>query len=154
MPNWCSNTILFNGKQSQLKKIQRLFEGMERKEQKENRGQIPDFIKSDTGYFFNIRWEEGTLYYETRWGPNTDIAIGIADHFKVDFTLWFDEPMMMVYGRAEYRDKINTLTELDNEDFDLYEFDEENDNWKFEGEIYDSEYEIKDILLERKHDKS
>ncbi len=150
MPNWCSNTVQFDGKPSQLEKIQRLFEGLEKKEQLENCGQLPDFIKADSGYFFNTRWEEGTLYYETRWSPNSDILVSIADKFTVNFTHDFEEPGNLIFGRIEYRDKLITLVELDSNDFDLYEYDEENDNWIFEGQIYESDYEIKEILLERK----
>lgn len=150
MPNWCSNTVQFDGKPSQLKKIQRLFENIEKKERKENCGQLPDFVKAEIGYFFSTRWEEGVLYYETRWSPNTDILVAIADKFMVNFIHDFDEPGNLVYGQAEYRNKIITLTELDNQDFDLYDYDEENDSWIFEGERYESDYEIKEILLERK----
>lgn len=149
MPNWCSNNVIFEGKPSQVKKIQRLFKALAVKEAKESRGQLPDFINMDSGYFFSIRWEETTLQYETRWAPNTDILIAIADHFEVEFTHEFDEPMMMIFGKSEYRDKCISVTELD-DDRDKYDYDEENDNWIFEGQVYESDYEIKEILLERK----
>lgn len=154
MPNWCSNTVQFIGTSSKLKKLQRLFNGLAKKEAKENCGQFPDFIKADRGYFFSTRWEEGVLYYETRWSPNTDVLISIADHFKVGFQHDFEESGNLVYGQAIYEKKQVSLYELESGDFDLFEFDEEKENWVFEGERYESDYEIKEILLERKTEKS
>lgn len=123
---------------------------MEVKEAKENKGQLPEFVKMNTGYFFSIRVEGDAIQYETRWAPNTDILIMIADHFDLEFTHEFDEPMMMIYGKSEYRNKCISVIELDSDDTDLYEYDEEKDCWIFEGKSYESDYEIKEILLERK----
>ena len=65
----CSNTVAFQGKPETIKKIQKLFERMAEKEDKEQMGQLPDFTTIDTGYFFDIYWNEGDtgeFQYQTR----------------------------------------------------------------------------------------
>ncbi len=56
----------------------------------------------------------------------------------------------MIYGKATYADANLVIIELDDSDFDLYSYDEEKDEYQFEGDTYDSDHEILDILLERK----
>ncbi len=151
MPNWCSNNVKFEATAKQLKKLQRLFENLSKKERDEECGTAPDFIEADTGYFFCTRWEENVLYYETRWSPNTDVLVSIADCFKVDFIHEYEECGCLIFGIATYKDGLLTVVNLESEDFDLYDFDDENDNWVFEGQRFESDYEIKEILLGRKN---
>ncbi len=65
MANWCSNTVQFEGDTQQLDALQELFINLAERQRIENVGQLPDFINVVKGYFFDIRWEEGVLYYET-----------------------------------------------------------------------------------------
>ena len=44
MANWCSNTVVFEGKPEAIEQIQKLFKLMAEQELKENCGQLPDFI--------------------------------------------------------------------------------------------------------------
>ena len=55
-----------------------------------------------------------------------------------------------MYGRVTFTDNVRTDIYLENEDFEQYQFDEETDTYSFEGEIYDSDCEILETLLERK----
>jgi hypothetical protein len=150
MANWCSNTVVFEASKTVLKKLEIYFNRMAKKELKEKLGQLPDFKTDDSGYLFSIRWEEGVLYFETKWGPNADVIKAIADHFKTDFIHSYDEPMMQVYGEVHYKDSTIRVIELENEDYDLFDYDEEKETYFFENNYYDSEYEILDILMDRK----
>ena len=89
MANWCSNTVVFEGKPEAITAIQELFQAMKNKEEDEEEGQLPDFITNKNGgYFFNSYWnegDEGIFQYETRWSPNTQVLQNIADLYKVDF---------------------------------------------------------------------
>ena len=59
MANWCSNTVVFEGKPETITAIQELFQSMKEKEEKSEEGQLPKFISKDNGgYFFNIYWNE------------------------------------------------------------------------------------------------
>ena len=154
MANWCSNTVVFEGKPEAITAIQELFQSMKEKEEKTEEGQLPEFISKDNGgYFFNIYWnegDEGQFQYETKWSPNIEVIQKIAEHYEVNFTQDYEEMGNLIYGRATFYDKLLTDIYLEDEDFEQYEFDEETDTYHFEGEIYESDYEILETLLERK----
>ena len=88
--------------------------------------------------------------YQTRWSPNTEILLQIAEHYKVDFIYNYEEIGNQIYGVAVYSN--NELTEiyLEEEDFEQYDYHEETDTYSFEEENYESDYEILEILLKRK----
>lgn len=154
MANWCSNTVVFEGEPEAIKQIQQLFQTMKTKEEKDEQGQLPDFVPdTDGGYFFNIYWndgDEGIYQYETKWSPNPEVLKKIAEYYKVDFVQDYEEMGNCVYGRTTFADKLLTDIYLNDKEFEQYEFDEEKDSYHFEGEEYDSDCEILETLLERK----
>ncbi len=150
MANWCSNSVQLVGTKKTINQIQQLFNKMAAKQIKDRHGQLPDLISEKRGYFFDIRVEGDVIYYETRWSPNTDIIVQIANHFKIEFVHSYEESGCQIFGEAEYRNGILKSWDLETGDFDLYEENDENDGWIFENEFYESDYEIKEILLERK----
>ncbi len=151
MPNWCFNIAVFTCSKAKERKLKKLFTDLAKKEKKEACGQLPSFTPQETGYMFEIRWEDGVLYYDTKWGPNIEVMVAIAEYFRVDFTLEYQELNMQVFGECSFIKGVLTDICLDREDFDMYEVDPGNeDNWLFEGKVYDSDIEIMDILLERK----
>jgi hypothetical protein len=108
MANWCNNTVEFIGEHSQFEYLKILFEAMTSKEQKERKGQLPAFTDFDRGFLFNIRWQNGVLNYETKWTPNTEVLIAIANHFKVGFIYSYCESGMSIFGETTYKDGILT----------------------------------------------
>ncbi|EHM7982862.1 MULTISPECIES: DUF1281 family ferredoxin-like fold protein [Bacteroidota] len=154
MANWCSNTVVFEGTPEAITAIQELFQSMKEKEEKTEEGQLPEFMEdTNGGYFFNIYWnegDEGQFQYETKWSPNIEIIQKIAEYYQVDFVQDYEEMGNLVYGRATYRDGILSDIFLGDDDFEAYEQDEETDLYHFEGEEYESDYEILETLLERK----
>jgi hypothetical protein len=153
MANWCNNIIDFEGNPEAIEQIQQLFETMAKKEKEEEMGQLPDFVTQYNGYFFDIYWNDddiGFFQYQTKWSPNLEIVQEIAEYYKVNFVLDYEEMGNLVYGRAIFSDKLLTDIYLEDEDFDNYQFDEETDTYHFEGESYESDCEILETLLERK----
>lgn len=154
MANWCSNTVVFEGNEETIQQIQQIFQTMKEKEEQTERGQLPDFITDENGgYFFNLYWNEGDIgmfQYETKWSPNIEIVQKIAEHYNVNFTQDYEEMSNLVYGRATFSNKLLTDIYLEDEDFEQYYYDEETDIYHFEGEVYESDYEILEILLTRK----
>ena len=154
MANWCSNTVVFEGKPETITAIQELFQSMKEKEEKTEEGQLPEFMEdTNGGYFFNIYWnegDEGQFQYETKWSPNIEIIQKIAEYYQVDFVQDYEEMGNLVYGRATFSDKLLTDIYLEDKDFNNYQFDEETDSYHFEGESYESDCEILETLLERK----
>ncbi|MDE5437619.1 hypothetical protein KRE47_08000 [Elizabethkingia meningoseptica] len=154
MANWCSNKIVFEGKYEAITAIQEVFQMMKNKEETSEQGQLPDFITEDNGgYFFNIYWnesDEGVFQYETKWSPNTEAVRLIADLYGVEFTQEYEEMGNGIYGKATYSEGIVDDTALTDEDLEQYQYDEENDRYHFEGEEYESDSEILEMLLTRK----
>jgi len=153
MANFCSNMIAFEGNASAIAAIQTLFTMMAEKQEQHGNGQLPPFITEQEGYFFDIYCDEendGAFRYETRWSPNTTVVLQIAEHFRVNFTLDYEELGNGVYGKATYKDGVLTDTFLENEDFNSYEYDDEEDAYHFEGETFEGDWEILETLLERK----
>ena len=153
MANWCSNSVAFEGNETSLEQVKLEFRKMIIRENQENCGQLPEFISDkNRGYFFDILLEDGgcIFNYQTRWSPNTEILLQIAEHYKVDFIYNYEEIGNQIYGVAVYSN--NELSEiyLEEEDFEQYKYNEETDTYSFEEENYESDYEILEILLKRK----
>lgn len=77
----------------------------------------------------------------------------VADVFRTGFNYYYEELGNLVYGVVKYENGILTDTHVDSRDFDLFEENEGNETWTFEENIYESEYDILEILLERKQQK-
>ncbi len=156
MANWCSNSVAFEGDETTLEQVRLEFVKMQICENKENCGQLPDFISDkNRGYFFDILLEDGDCIfnYQTRWSPNTEILLQIAEYFKVDFIYNYEEIGNQIYGIIFYlNNEVNEIC-LEEEDFEQYEYHEETDSYFFEDENYESDYEILEILLKRKIQK-
>ena len=149
MANWCYNVVTFDNS-NVLEQLKNLFESLEEKCEKEEQGQLPDFIQNGERYMFSINWEDDTVSYETKWSPNFEEMKQIADYYKTEFNYYYEELGNLVYGVARYENSILTDTFLDNSDFDLFNQIEDEDKWMFEGQTYESEFDILEILLERK----
>ncbi|MES2446588.1 MAG: hypothetical protein V4546_05365 [Bacteroidota bacterium] len=153
MPNWCNNIVQFTGEPQKLEELNQLFEAMAVREKETHEAQLPSFVKAEQGYLFDTYLDSGTLYYDTRWSPNTDIIVQIADHYQVDFLHQYSELAMGVFGEATYEAGVLKETYLDFEDLNQYEYDEEKDCYTFEGNLFESDMEILETLLERKKEQ-
>lgn len=153
MANWCSNTVEFKGDANQLASLKVFFEQMAAEEKRTRHGQLPDFTATrDYGYLFEISWENDILTYETKWAPNAEVLVQIADKFQTGFLYTYCEPGMVIYGEAVYEDGHLKDIYLEDDDLDRYSYDEKAETYTFENREYDSEYEILDTLLEQKKD--
>ena len=154
MANWCSNMVVFEGNPEAIEQIQQLFQTMKGREEKEEQGQLPDFVpNTNGGYFFNIYWndgDKGIYQYETKWSPNIEVLKTIAEQYQIGLIQNYEEMGNLLYGRSTFSDKLLTDIYLEDEDFGNYQFDQETDTYHFEGKDYDSDCEILETLLERK----
>lgn len=153
MPNWCSNRVSFTGDGKALQQVQELFMAMQYNEELTGNGQLPDFINTENRYFFDLYRHEGDFgifEYQTRWSPNTEVVQQIADRYGVAFRHEYEETGNCIYGVTEYENGIAREIDLEWEDFERYEYNEEKDVYCFEGETYESDFEILEILLGRR----
>ena len=56
----------------------------------------------------------------------------------------------MVYGEALYENGKLVNLFLEDSEFEQYEYQEETEDYLFEGQLYESDYDILEILMERK----
>ena len=153
MANWCSNTVAFEGNPETIEQVIQLFKSMSEQEQKDGKGQLPDFIPYDNGYFFDLYQNDidtAFFQYHTKWSPNLEIVQKIAEHYKLDFVQDYEEMGNLVYGKATYNNVTLQDIYLEDEDFEQYEYNEETDKYHFEGEIHESDCDILETLLDRK----
>jgi len=153
MANYCFNIVQFTGEPQKQGELKELFKTMAAKEIETREAQLPSFVKSDQGYLFDTYEDSGTFYYDTKWVPNTEILVQIADHYQVGFLHQYSETAMGIFGEATYEAGILKDTRLDFDDFGRYDYDEENDCYSFDGGIYSNDTEILEILLERKKEQ-
>lgn len=153
MANWCYNTLAFEAEAGIIEELRLFFIGMAVKEIEQELGQLPLGYHGDTGYFFEIDVDQDRVCYMTKWAPNLEVAVFIAAQYKADFIYNYEELAMGIFGEAQYRAGVLTDVFLESEDFCNYSYNEDAENYTFEGEYYNSDYEILDILLERKKAK-
>jgi hypothetical protein len=151
MANCCSNRVEFTtNDKDKLTALQTLFEEMAAKEKATEHGQLPPFSKGDKDWLFQIQWDGDILYYETKWSPSVEVIQEIAEHYGVGFRFDYSETGNGIYGQYTYENGVLIDTCLENEDFEQYSNNEETDDYTFEGETYEADYDILEILLERK----
>lgn len=150
MANWCLNTVKFEADEPVYEKIRVLFLEMAQQEILTNKGQLPSFCNLETGYLFEIDWQDDELFYLTKWSPNFDVLIAVAAHFGVCFQYQYQETAMGIYGMAVYLADTLCNVYLEPKDFTFYSYCEQSHKYEFEGQQYALEFEILDILLQRK----
>lgn len=150
MANWCLNTVVFQGEIHRMEELRILTEQLIEREQQENCGQLYEMVSEKSGYLFEISYEEGILCYLTKWSPNTQVLISVADHLNLSYTHGYEEPGMMIYGRDTYKNGQLVQVMLDNDDFALYDYNEQTERYEFEGESYPNDEEIIAVLFRRK----
>ncbi|WP_018675965.1 hypothetical protein [Riemerella columbina] len=150
MANWCNNILTFEGTEEQIQEVDAIFQKMIDKEQQEECGQLPNFIKDGNTYFFSIdQQSEGVYSYDTKWKPNLNEVRQIAKKVGItDFVHEYEELGCLIYGKAVCTNNVIIEYDLENEDFEKYEFNEDECTYTFASEVYQSEWEILDILLD------
>lgn len=157
MPNWCFNHVKFTG--NNTRKAITLLQELEKKCQETGQGQLPSFIDPEkyfgNSYMFDINVHNdldgkptNSFDYQTKWAPNTEALIDIAKHFKLEFEQQYDEMGMGIYGRAFYRNGELETFDLDDATLQQIEYDEETDMYKYQGEEWESQYELIEMLLD------
>lgn len=153
MANWCTNFVTFQGNETQLKKIDELFNSLILQEKETNNGQLPDGIKGTTYFFYTYKNDLGIYSFETKWVPPIEELTQIADQYGLDFECSSEEMGSLIYGTVFYTNKTLLEVYLENEELDAYDYDEDKDVYTFEGKEYESSHIILEELLDRKKAK-
>jgi hypothetical protein len=113
MANYCSNSVLFLGDPNTVAEIRQVFAQIESEQQRTNRYHLPDFVSGDKGHMLDITFNEDWINYETRWQPNLDLLVQVADLYQAVFISRFDEMSNGIYGEAIYQNnELKTIYRL------------------------------------------
>lgn len=144
MANWCSNFI-----QTDNEDVIDVFKYLAKKENIDGHGQTLDYFEDDR-YLFSIVVEDGYITCETKWAPPINTILNLSKRFDCRIELEYDEPSSLLFGKYIADKGEETAYFLTDEDFDLFEYDEEKDAYIFEEQEWESDSDIKELLLERK----
>ncbi len=159
MANWAQNQIYFTGEEAKVKEVTAMFIEMQETEFRTKQGQKPHFINEvEQDYFFDIQAYEGDdqISFSTKWSPNIEDCILVAKHYGLNFTLNYQEPSNNIYGKAIFTadNEEAKIYDLSDDFFKMYEFDIDADIYIYEGEEYECEDDILEILFEKEHNFS
>lgn len=150
MANYCSNSVVFSANEPTLEKIRALFEEIEIKQKDHGKYYLPDFIKKEGDYMRDIIVNKSRISFETRWVPNTETLMEIADFYQADFTSRYDEITMGIYGETRYDRNSLIMVTLDSEDFRAIRYDKQKNGYPCGEQVFEYEGDLLDYMLEQK----
>ncbi|PAW95082.1 hypothetical protein CKK33_16905 [Mucilaginibacter sp. MD40] len=145
MANHCWNTVTFNGPESSLLQMRACFSKLA------DLGYgLPDFVGKECGVFFDLSQNDDTITYHTRYDPNLNAVAQVAEHFGLDYVHNFQELNMAVMGEATRINGEYGITRLIPNDLDLTTYDPACDHIAYNGQFYDTVYDLFPVLLSDK----
>lgn len=150
MPNWCSNSVVFSADDQTLEKIREMFAEIDQKQQQDEKYHLPSFITKEEGYMQDIIIDKNRITFETRWVPNIETLLEIADFYKAGFTCKYDEMANGIFGEARYDRSILVLVNLDMEDFKAIRYDKQQKGYPCGEQVFEYEGDLLDYMLEQK----
>jgi len=148
MPNWCSNYTTFKGSKENIEALNNAINKAIERETADKQAQAIHSSEVKDGYFFDlynngIEHEELTIFYETRWSPNLDDLALLCKEYGVDADTEFNEDGCQVYGTAKvYSDGTYTDEYVEQEFYNLIDYDEETNLYIYDGVGYEIMHEI------------
>jgi hypothetical protein len=79
MANYYSNTAFFLGDQNAVSELRQLFWEMGRQQKLTRMYYLPDFVMDGTGYVQDISFNGQWINYESRWTPNLNLLVQLAE---------------------------------------------------------------------------
>lgn len=155
MANWCNNYLTFEGEQENVNNVIELFKELREEQSKHGDGVLPKEMNPDeyeNRYFFSIYVGDEDVMFESKWVAPIEELKWIAESYGVVITNWVQEVGCDLYGRIKYYSNGDVEEELlTDEDFDEFEYDEDLDMYIFDGEEWESESEVLEILWDRRY---
>jgi len=150
MANLCSNCVIFSGDETALANVKELFQEIQDQQEATGKWYLPEYVTAAFSHMQDITIHENSINYETRWSPNLQGLVQIANHFNLDFKSYYDEMSNGVFGEATYIKGSLLDVCLDPEDLQGYHFDAANQTYNYKGETYENETPIFERILEEK----
>jgi hypothetical protein len=143
MANWCDNQVVFSGDATALEKVKIFFEEILEKPEQAETHWLPPFV-------IDIELLDAKVCYCSRWIPNNQALLLLADEFDINFVNHYDELAMGIFGEAKYEQKTYSDIRLDHNDFSSYQYDQETRLYVYDGKNYSFEWPIFEKLLDQK----
>jgi hypothetical protein len=164
MPNWCINFVSFRFEnQEKATSLYDKFYAL----QSSDKGEVPENCQCVDGYLFDVVVADQGIFqvanetsfefgivFSSRWAPINETLINIAKTYDaIGFECEYSETGNMVYGKFFYDTATdNTLDQpLSDDDFDKYVWNEETENYTYNGVIYESDEEILELIHAEKY---
>jgi|GEM_PF-3210769 len=144
MANTCFNELHFTGERENIKQANLFLSGLS----KDEWGGVK--IEGMEGYFQDINFCNGQFIFGTRWGPDMETLMAVADRFKAGFLLDYAEPMMSLYGQAQYNKGKLLDVRLSGPDFKEVNYLEKDDVYVYKGRHFRSSETLCRLLLKEK----
>lgn len=101
----CNNSVQFIGEPIAVEKVKALFREIEQKQNATGQWQLPPYVTAPFSNMQEIMVNDKAVNYQTRWHPNFNGLIQIADHFGLDFAIAYSQVTDSIYGEATYINK-------------------------------------------------
>jgi len=154
MANHCTNTITFSGED--LSPIRNLIDEI-KQENTDGYGWLPDGFNSKNEHaLFDVEVDDNDneiiLNCWSKWSPPIEEIIYMVKGTNINFVLLYEEIGTGLYGVTYYDSTTGTLNDtlLDDDDINRVTYNEETDEYLFDGEYTESQFESYfDILMEK-----
>jgi hypothetical protein len=150
MANWCNNYLILSGTQTAIQNTIKVFAEIEEEQTRTGKYFLPEFVTTESSQMTDIVINENTVNYQTRWVPNLEALVQLANHTGVEFVSQYDELQMGIIGEATYQNKIFSNVRLDGNDLQQYHYDVGTATYLYNGQNYEDEWSVLMELLENK----
>ena len=99
----------------------------------------------------DIVFDKHAIHYETRWVPNLDLLVQLAEKYQVGFISKFQAMSNGLYGEAAYSDGKLTAVTLSKEELTTLHYDKTKNGYLLRDEVYEYKGDLLDVLLEQKN---
>lgn len=143
MANWCDNNVVFSGDATRVERTKTFFKDIQEKQNCDERHWLPPFV-------IDMELNDEKINYSSRWIPNNEALVLIAEAFGVSFVNRYDELSMGIFGEATYSNGLYNDTRLNPQDFQSYHFDKDTGLYVYEEKNYSFEWPIFEKMLEQR----
>lgn len=154
MANWCVNWVTVEGKEANVNSLMEEVNALSVKADVEDRGVRPSEIGDLRYMFFIYINNDDSFSFESKWTPANDSLQFLAKKHQVTITNRYSELGCMVFGQWTGDGETEEDVWLTDEEWELaVSGDEDGSYYTYEGEEYENEEEILDIILDNKIEK-
>lgn len=151
MANWCSNWVTVEGEEANVSSLMEEVNALAVKADVEDRGVRPSEIGGLTYMFYIYINDNDSFSFESKWSPANDSLQFLAKKYQVTIINRYSEPGCMVFGQWTGDGEIEDDVWLTDEEWKLaVPGDEDETFYIYNGEEYECEEEILDIILDNK----